>query len=746
MPTQRSERLLAPFLALQLALPPSAFALRIQAGLESTTHSDVENSLHASSGTDPDGQRINKRLEELLGEAKGYLPEGWMIPAWFLNDLRGTSPVSRRLRELMFALLEVDSPKGVRQSVQRVLGKVDKEILVRIPESDQQTRRYVQALPQAADWLRMTTSALYPPEEEERFRRHQQALADYSQRAAALAFGRIGPHLRERYTDTDRLDLETAPLLLMGFLPLLDRRLRELERSEGSPRRSRQIQKETREYAGALWNGLMILQEDDSAYREYRTLLVQAASRGRLHLEQILWRSAQQFPDLLPSDPPPGFLLFYNQAFSDGEIEKGLIPYNQGLDKTQEEVVSLWDLTVGNPSAEPYIEVYGKLKEKGPKGRYLKGRYQSIREFAGLKEPEGEEGGKESNRRALQAVLQQVGEEALTSAFWKATAAFIRRAVESELAQDRLSPEEMDSVRSELWDQWRKAVQSALIPVSDRQNLELRRQYAEGLTTLFLEKAQDTKLPAAQNAPEFVQWLWHIMLFRRSLEEALRQIRTQMERPGIGEDNLKEAFNRFLQAQEETYPRVDQRVQQVQQFLEKIQVILSSRRDVYGAVAEIQRATEPVGVHKTGLEEARALVNGFVRALVPEESQGLKPVVVGDGLEKQHPELKILAGLEELPVVRTAGREPVEVALELISRWDARRAFFVGLEEEAQRYVPPMKAVGIETQSFTPEDATHAILAILAQAAGLEEAALADQKNVGRFLDDLTALATVRSG
>lgn len=140
-----------------------------------------------------------------------------------------------------------------------------------------------------------------------------------------------------------------------------------------------------------------------------------------------------------------------------------------------------------------------------------------------------------------------------------------------------------------------------------------------------------------------------------------------------------------------------------------------------------------------GLEEARGRAAEFVRSLVPEGKQGLTPVVIGAALEAAHPELRVLSRIKELPVLFAGGLEEDEVVVKLITRWNARNVVFAGMEEEAGRFIPILAAAGIEARAVTPENAGHLILAILAQAAGMEERGLAGR--AGQFLDDLTALA-----
>lgn len=81
------------------------------------------------------------------------------------------------------------------------------------------------------------------------------------------------------------------------------------------------------------------------------------------------------------------------------------------------------------------------------------------------------------------------------------------------------------------------------------------------------------------------------------------------------------------------------------------------------------------------------------------------------------------------------------MAAELIGRFDARKMGVVGLEQEIGGYIRVLAAAGIEAIVQMPRDPTQAILMILSQAAGLEQAEVA--RRAGQFLDDVEAVTTL---
>lgn len=158
----------------------------------------------------------------------------------------------------------------------------------------------------------------------------------------------------------------------------------------------------------------------------------------------------------------------------------------------------------------------------------------------------------------------------------------------------------------------------------------------------------------------------------------------------------------------------------------------------YLSLLLLQLGAEVEDLTTAGMEEARERAGSFLRALAADAPQPLTPVVIGAGLEQAHPELGVFRQVKGLPVLFAGEMTPAEVAVELITRFDAHGAVFAGTEEEAGRFLPILSAAGI---SAVLVNSGHLILSILAKAAGMEEAALAARDGIGRFLDDLAALS-----
>ena len=140
-------------------------------------------------------------------------------------------------------------------------------------------------------------------------------------------------------------------------------------------------------------------------------------------------------------------------------------------------------------------------------------------------------------------------------------------------------------------------------------------------------------------------------------------------------------------------------------------------------------------------ETAQRRAEAALLELLPGGRQRILPIVIGAGLEAEHPGLRALDRFGELLPVEFAGnRTPREVAVDLIER-EARAAVFAGTEGEAGRFIPILAAAGIESLAVTPKQGGHLLLAILAQAAGIEEATLAAR--AGDFLDAVYATAAL---
>jgi hypothetical protein len=160
-----------------------------------------------------------------------------------------------------------------------------------------------------------------------------------------------------------------------------------------------------------------------------------------------------------------------------------------------------------------------------------------------------------------------------------------------------------------------------------------------------------------------------------------------------------------------------------------------ARRVGFSSLDEARRYKTAAGAEEAMDER----MEQFARDLRSASPGGLVPVVIGAGLEAAHPELKVFSRLQGIPVLFVGGMTPDRVVVELITRWNARAAVFAGTEEEAGRFIPILSAAGISAHPVTPQSAGHLILAILAQAAGMEERDLAGR--AGQFLDDAEAFA-----
>lgn len=282
-------------------------------------------------------RRVYGALDGLIRETEGVLEPAKVAE---VLEARGYSD---RIHRLMGAFLDHRTPRAVEPQVRGFLDRVDAEVL---PPLLKIGDRWAARLPKVDDWLAYQLS---PAMDEGVLRWRAEALAVYSVRGSAWAWGRNGPHLRATFAGSDQIDIDTAPVHLAGFLPHLSRLLEAAQPSQ-----------EAREYAGALVNGLMVRTRNQNMeeYRKYFEYWTQGTrKRGGGDLEWVVGRIARVFPELLPEKfkQMPYFALFYNGGFA-GEEGEDLDRYNTGLPAQRK--VSLWDLTVGAEVAQPYIRPY----------------------------------------------------------------------------------------------------------------------------------------------------------------------------------------------------------------------------------------------------------------------------------------------------------------------------------------------------------------------------------------------------
>ena len=148
------------------------------------------------------------------------------------------------------------------------------------------------------------------------------------------------------------------PVLLAGFLPYFQELLSRVERNRSAGISDPALGQEAQEYAGALWNGLMAPSYEGTvdAYKAHFESLKQALDQKTIqNLEETLGLTAEFFPERIPPEAPPRFVLFWNELMSDQEAAE-ILPYNRYNNRFGPPSISLWALTVGNPNAMPYVE------------------------------------------------------------------------------------------------------------------------------------------------------------------------------------------------------------------------------------------------------------------------------------------------------------------------------------------------------------------------------------------------------
>ena len=351
--------------------------MRVQAGLESRSEAALDRALFPSAGLEELKEKMADRLTGLrkqLEEKRGGQPFVWEtsdgpMEKMILEEFF-VLPEDRIFLRLLYVIaLLLDRPdSSADEELRETLRILDQEILEPIQEtkhSDWSSEGYygnmhafVEVLPTAEDWLFSPLVLFY--EDDDQFARHHTALARLSARASALAFGRNGPHQRSGgISQVDEEDVQTAPALLGGFIRHLDNLLAQVEGASGKGQANEQIKREARDYLGALWSGLMVgVGRDLNVYRsEYYEPLWRESNRHGVDFADLLIRGVELFPDFLPVDRVPEFLIHSpDQVFADDEILMFLAPHNQA---SGDPPLTLWDITVGRDEAKRYLQGSG---------------------------------------------------------------------------------------------------------------------------------------------------------------------------------------------------------------------------------------------------------------------------------------------------------------------------------------------------------------------------------------------------
>ncbi len=338
-----------------------------------------------------------EETQQIEAQARSALKAIWQSAAEELGIRNGEHErdlLQHEMGRFMCALLDHPNPSLVIDTMRGFLNKIDAEVLPLLERIDPQ----VWVLPKADDWL--AYQIMYP-EDSEVLMKESQALVVYSPRGSALAFGRLGPHLRADFVPQDLyIDIGTAPALMRGFLPQLDGLLTEVEELRKKGHSSEALEKEAREYAGALFNGLMFpaihLDRFDEYVKYFDGFMEYLKAHGIARPEAILSRVARLFPERFPAgkDRLPQFLQFRHAIFTSSEVP-AIESFN--AQQSTNKRISLWDLTVGNPSANGYIQKYDQIQEAPKKLEFLKKVYAFLLErgtVAGLEEVAGQSQGR----------------------------------------------------------------------------------------------------------------------------------------------------------------------------------------------------------------------------------------------------------------------------------------------------------------------------------------------------------------
>lgn len=263
-------------------------------------------------------EQIRSALEALRIKARQELG---LTVTWSRD---AENPV-RRLQILTEAFLDHPDPAAAKPKVREMLAEIDRFVLERARNGPWRSLNEMAFIyPSADDWL---ASGIFYFQDPNQLRKRTLALAVYSERGSALAFGRNGPHLRAEFVDQDAPDIETAPALLSGFSERLN-----------MPNSG------TLGYDGAFMNGLMC---------PGATGMLQRLQSDVPAFDSLLARVLGRSPECFPRGDAPRFLHFRNGAFADAEVIS-LRAYN--CSRPPAERVSLWDLTTGSPITRGYMD------------------------------------------------------------------------------------------------------------------------------------------------------------------------------------------------------------------------------------------------------------------------------------------------------------------------------------------------------------------------------------------------------
>ncbi len=358
---------IAVLLAVSLTLPSPTYALRPQldlSGLEEKL-TPVRAGLEESSFE----RRILRELESIRVQAERQLHVAINV-AWYKL---GSDAPQYKMGALADTFLDYPDPLSVKKKVRGLMRRMNRRILDPLLRADprrlskdmRELREWVLILPIADDWLVRAYSPVMPISV--LFRNRTWALAVYSRRAAAEAWGRNGPHLRADFVPFDKDDVNTAPILLRAFLPEAQRQMGKLQRL-GKERAGDRLKRKAEEYAGALFNGLLVPGQDRARrpFKAYKRYFDGWAAESNGRLRPAIGQAAQLFPQKFPLEPArmPAFLRFSNEPFAKQEIGQ-IREFNRSH---RGPPLTLWQLTAGTGATEEYIH-YLEYRDSNPLSR-----------------------------------------------------------------------------------------------------------------------------------------------------------------------------------------------------------------------------------------------------------------------------------------------------------------------------------------------------------------------------------------